>query len=438
MAVKNTVKAEPTKDFFIQMLTKDIKLERAIIDLIDNSIDGAMSISKKGNFKDLCVRINIDKNQFVIKDNCGGFSLAVAKDYAFMFGRPSDSKNEIKNSVGRFGVGMKRALFKIGNKFEVESKCKKDHFQVDVDVNNWSHTNSGNANNWSFDFNLIKKETNDLGNKDGVFIKVESLNEDVAEEFSKDIFIAGLKDEIERTLSFAINKGLKIYLNNIELNKSNLGLLENKNLKPICLSFSLKNVSVKVYAGIGKPDMDAAGWYIYCNDRLVLEKDRTNLTGWNGKKFGESNVQKFHNIYAMFRGIVFFSAEDSKLLPMTTTKTGIDSNAAVYKAAKGEMIKAMSQVITFLKTFDSDVQREEIISLSTETDVTDIQSKTYQNKFLYPSLQKMGDDEQYTSVTFKAKKDNVNKAKTFFNVTKNPEVGHKVFEYFLKSESENL
>jgi hypothetical protein len=34
------IKASPTKEFFIYMLVKDIPLNRAIIDLVDNSVDG--------------------------------------------------------------------------------------------------------------------------------------------------------------------------------------------------------------------------------------------------------------------------------------------------------------------------------------------------------------------------------------------------------------
>ena len=49
--MSNTVNANPTKDFFIQMLTKDIKLERAIIDLIDNSIDGAKNLRGDNNYE---------------------------------------------------------------------------------------------------------------------------------------------------------------------------------------------------------------------------------------------------------------------------------------------------------------------------------------------------------------------------------------------------
>ncbi len=36
----NLINAEPTKGFFIDMLTKDIGLVDCILDLVDNSIDG--------------------------------------------------------------------------------------------------------------------------------------------------------------------------------------------------------------------------------------------------------------------------------------------------------------------------------------------------------------------------------------------------------------
>ena len=433
--MSNTVNANPTKDFFIQMLTKDIKLERAIIDLIDNSIDGAKNLRGDNNYEGLWVKINVSKEQFTITDNCGGFSLDVAKNYAFMFGRPVDGGQIVKHSVGRFGVGMKRALFKIGKQFEVESKCAADHFQVSVNVDTWSKQ----SGDWIFDFTIIENTTDDLGETEGTFIKVSNLNDDVIDEFTSDIFIKNLKDEIERTLSFSIDKKLKIILNGIELNKSGLALLEYNDLKPFYKSFDVKGVNVKIYAGIGKASPDLAGWYIYCNDRLVLEKDKTNLTGWEGKRFGESNIQKFHHIYAMFRGIVFFSSDDSKALPMTTTKTGIDANSTVYKAARHEMVNAMSEVITFLKTFESDEQRNNVITSSEEVDVILLSRKEYQAKFIYPTIEKIGDiDDNYTSVSFRAEKVKVEKAKKFFNVSTNGLVGQKSFDYFLKAESENL
>lgn len=433
--MSNVVHASPTKDFFITMLTKDIKLERAIIDLIDNSIDGAKRTRGNGDFSGLTVGITINKDEFIIRDNCGGFSLDVATNFAFMFGRPPESGHNVKHSVGRFGVGMKRALFKIGKFFEVETKHEDDHFQVSVDVNSWN----SRPNEWFFEYTIITPETNNILGEDGTFIKVTKLNKDVIYEFFSDIFLTNLKAEIERTLSFSLDKNLSIMLNHIPLKKSGLSMLEGDKLRPYYKAFKVDDVDIKIYAGVGKPSPDLAGWYVYCNDRLVLEKDKTNLTGWEGRRIGESGVQKFHYIFSMFRGMVFFSSDDAKRLPMTTTKTGIDSNSPVFKAARHEMINAMTQVISFLKSFESDDQRNSLIAASDEVDVAQLESKNYIAKFVAPQIRKVEEvSDQYSSVCFKADKQLIKKVQSFFGVLTNKEVGEKLFEYFTKREQENL
>lgn len=41
-AVSPTIYAGPTKRFFISMFTRDIELKDAILDMLDNCVDGAM------------------------------------------------------------------------------------------------------------------------------------------------------------------------------------------------------------------------------------------------------------------------------------------------------------------------------------------------------------------------------------------------------------
>jgi hypothetical protein len=47
------IKASPSKEFFIHMLTRDVQLSRAIIDLVDNSVDGAKRLRGDGRFDGL-------------------------------------------------------------------------------------------------------------------------------------------------------------------------------------------------------------------------------------------------------------------------------------------------------------------------------------------------------------------------------------------------
>ena len=47
-------------------------------------------------------------------------------DYAFRFGRPGNVV-PAKYATGKFGVGMKRALFKLGERFRIESATATSH-----------------------------------------------------------------------------------------------------------------------------------------------------------------------------------------------------------------------------------------------------------------------------------------------------------------------
>lgn len=134
--VTNIIEGNPTKKFFIEMITRDISIEDAIIDLLDNSIDGANRINPN-DYSGLNIYLIVNEEYFEIKDNCGGFSIDTAKRYAFRFGRPEDAPKG-NGTVGRFGIGMKRSLFKIGKAFTVESQFKQDSFKVEVDVDKWS------------------------------------------------------------------------------------------------------------------------------------------------------------------------------------------------------------------------------------------------------------------------------------------------------------
>src|SRR6516225_7502864 len=109
-----TLDASPTKEFFIYMLVRDVSLVRAIIDLVDNSVDGAHRARPDGPYRGYHIEIDLSAERFRIRDNCGGIDLKTAQEYAFKFGRPLTVPTT-HGSIGQFGVGMKRTLFKLGD-----------------------------------------------------------------------------------------------------------------------------------------------------------------------------------------------------------------------------------------------------------------------------------------------------------------------------------
>jgi hypothetical protein len=122
-----SIDAAPTKDFFISMLVRDIELIPAIADLVDNSLDGARNLRSEECYDGLEVDLIVTPDKFVIEDNCGGIELKTAKEYAFRFGRP-EGFPPVDRSIGQFGVGMKRALFKLGSEFSVLSTARRSRF----------------------------------------------------------------------------------------------------------------------------------------------------------------------------------------------------------------------------------------------------------------------------------------------------------------------
>ena len=158
-ADKSKADASPTKAFFVRMITRDITLEDCIFDLIDNSIDGAwelagghpLSLDDETDLSQYRISIHIKEDRFEISDNCGGITLDDAADYAFTFGRKEDAQTE-NFSIGVYGIGMKRAVFKIGSEIEIRSTYKDGDkitsFRVPINVDQWL---ASGDENWDFD-----------------------------------------------------------------------------------------------------------------------------------------------------------------------------------------------------------------------------------------------------------------------------------------------
>jgi len=119
---KETVDAYATKEFFVNMFTKDIALHDCVLDLIDNSLDGAnrtLRSQKNGHdqstpYSTFRVDLKVTAQLFEISDNCGGISIDLAKSNVFCFGRPQAPLESGEHRIGLYGVGLKRALFKLG------------------------------------------------------------------------------------------------------------------------------------------------------------------------------------------------------------------------------------------------------------------------------------------------------------------------------------
>ena len=363
------------------MLVKDIELVPAILDLVDNSIDGAKRVrppvvaedtenggiagthhvtndsndngDAASRFGGLFVKITVDGERFEIEDNCGGMSLEAARSYAFKFGRPENVDGPL-GEVGQFGVGMKRALFKLGSAFEVTSMSPHDSFTLPVEVPEWV---ADPSSEWSFKLSDYEEDLHLPLEQTGTTIIVRPLHDTIAEETGDEAFPDRLRAELRLRHSEAVRDGLTVEVNGDPVESFDPELLQGATFQPIFVEKDIpahadQTLRMRLYAGLVRlrgEERDAdvadaedfrappeAGWYMYCNGRLLLAAERSRLTGWGDP------AAAYHPQYRQFRGYVLLDG-DSALMPWTTTKTSVDEDSRVFRAVQGEMFDALQK-----------------------------------------------------------------------------------------------
>jgi hypothetical protein len=351
------VDATPVKSFFVEMLTRDIELVDAILDLLDNCVDGILRT--EGNSLDekpydrFNAKIMFDENSFSISDNCGGIPWDL-HDYAFRMGKEPKDRDSDLPTVGVYGIGMKRAIFKIGKQCLISTRNQEDCYEVEI-TPKWIEE----PNNWY----LPVFESSQPDKEDGTTIVIGDLNEAIAIRFreEKEDFTRELTEKIKTHYAFILDKGFEVEINNKRVEAKPTKLVFNKTqniqgtdtaVRPYIFQTESDGVKVFLTVGFTRPipsqedinneqeekrysSMDA-GWTIICNDRAVLYCDRTELTGW-----GEAGVPRYHTQFIAISGIVEFQSDDAAKLPTTTTKRGIDASSSLYLQVKNKMREGM-------------------------------------------------------------------------------------------------
>lgn len=351
-ADKSKALANPTKAFFVRMITRDITLEDCIFDLIDNSIDGAwelaggrpMSLDDNTDLSQYRISIEVTRDRFSIHDNCGGISLDEAVNYAFTFGRRENAQTE-NFSIGVYGIGMKRAVFKLGSIIDIRSTYSENDaltsFNVPVDVEAWL---AAGDKNWDFDIDEAENSA-----EAGVNIDITDLNEAAAQSFDSPRFIQDLRRVIARDYALHLHRGLTIEVGGKPVIGWSIELRQGGDFLPMRSSFEEQvgeeTVYIEILAGMeasppddSEPDGDwdenqnRSGWYVICNGRIVLAADKSSLTGW-----GTDGWPQWHPQYSGFMGLIIFSSRKADLLPLTTTKRSVDATSSIYRQYRSHM-----------------------------------------------------------------------------------------------------
>ncbi|MGI8735410.1 MAG: ATP-binding protein [Pyrinomonadaceae bacterium] len=425
--------AHPTKEFFVKMITKDIQLDACILDLLDNCLDGANSViaNKNGQtetrYEGFWAEITISQNEFKITDNCGGISIEEAKGYAFRFGRRPDAPPEAEYSIGLYGIGMKRAVFKMGKNIDIESSTSTEAFGVLINVDEWL----GRTSDWDFDL-----EPKDALETPGTTIQINDLHEEIQSEFNDPVFVNKLRSSIARDYSIFLQNGFTVKVNDSRVVPYEFKLRESDQFIPVKQEYDDDSIHVEITAGMAGlpsddssaespensiPEVEYYGWFVLCNDRVVIAADKSSATVW-----GDEQFPVWHPQYNSFMGIASFRSERADLLPWTTTKRDIDLNDATYRRAVRIMKEVTRQYIDYTTQRKADLEAAK--ALERNTRLVPIVDVTPSIRMVLPRLPRA----DVVNISYQKPRQKVMKAAEALGNRAMPykQVGSEAFDYF--------
>jgi Histidine kinase-, DNA gyrase B-, and HSP90-like ATPase len=380
----------PTKAFFADMLTRDIELKDAVLDLLDNCVDGLMrsiptnKLKGEKPYASHWAKLTFSRDRFIIEDNCGGIDKALARNSAFRMGRTSLDLATHKSipTVGTYGIGMKRAIFKMGRSAVVSSVTKTDAFKVVIPPT-WFK----DEENWSLALQPIPRTSKTFGTR----IEVTDLRSTIARQFAINAaFELDFVKLVSEQFALIIQKGFEVSVNGRRVKPKPFRIVSvalqgyTGGVAPFLFKGSFNDVEIDLSVGFYKPvpdpneldeedddagtfSSDESGWTVICNDRVVLSHDTTTLSGW-----GVSGVPSFHNQFIAIAGMVRFVSNDASKLPLTTTKRGIDLNNELYLRIRDKMQEGTKFFTSYTNKLkkDPDMRRK----IFKETAAVDVRS----------------------------------------------------------------
>ena len=426
--------AVPAKEFFISMLTRDISLTDCILDLLDNAVDGARrnrSDTEEKRLAGFYIRLWLNRERFTIEDNCGGIPLTEAREYAFNFGRRRDAPPVSDESIGIYGIGMKRALFKLGKDITIVSSTPKDSFRTEIEVEEWERTLA-----WEFDLTSSEPQDNV-----GTEITVDQLNPGVGKELVDSVFQNNLSRAISRGYALFMRDGLEVALNSTAIQPEHFKLLVGDDFAPVRTTYEDNGVHVEITAGMASPPLkdDSAeakiphyhryGWYVVCNDRVVLAGDKSARTVWGNDKFNA-----WHNQYNGFLGVASFrSRTNPAALPWTTTKRDLDLAHPLYRRALSRMKDATKPYIEYTNARKDQEERMAQVERSTRPVLID--DIKIRPRMKVPRVDPQPRITMGNVLYRKPRKELREAAAALGNINMSyKEIGTRTFEYFRKHE----
>ena len=202
-------------------MARDISLEDCVLDLIDNSLDsyllkrqiviselifGPNGSAKEGDLGRIEVTCN--ERQIRVVDTCGGISRQRALNEVFCFGHSDD---DVRGKLGAYGVGMKRALFKIGNNFHIVSRTPKEGFEVSFKLDEWV----SRPDDWKVPIAFIEGASSER--KAGTSITITELHDEVGLRIREGGVPKNIHQDAATTYPYFLERCVRLRINDTDV-----------------------------------------------------------------------------------------------------------------------------------------------------------------------------------------------------------------------------
>jgi len=182
-----------------------------------------------------------------------------------------------------------------------------------------------------------------------------------------------------------------------------------------------------------------AGWWVFCNDRLLLFAERSKLTGWG------DGAPAYHPQYRHFRGYVYLTSANSELLPWNTTKTGVDQDSRIWRRVQSAMKTALADVVALInrlkneKLSASDDDDMPALRAAQQTSLTKLAELPTTARVIVPAVRQVhrrpaGSPARTVSVQYSIDREKYRAVAEVLGAGSAAEAGRSTFEYFYDRE----
>ncbi len=329
--------------YFQRLLTRDISAMESIHDLVDNAIDAARDrilslldapVDQYGlpaDYRGFRIALRLGATSISILDNCVGIDPATLSERVFVTG----SESSHRFGIGFFGVGLKRALLRLGTTYRLHTDTGSTASRMLFGSSELGGTGAGQLSALA----MLTRGT------PKTLIHVSGLPASVRHETGSEAWRQALLSNFSRRYGRYIAKGLSLSVNGVPVPGFAPGFRTDSPVPHQSANFTTaEGVQVFVDAGMHeayrlthekdyvKDDIyqltNQYGWYFVCNDRVVRVASHEAELGWSAS---------WHQEYYGFLGWVHFVDPDVVNLPWDTKKTTIDPASSVFRQVAGQL-----------------------------------------------------------------------------------------------------